>query len=234
MLRQLDNSIWVNEVPFKMIGINFGNRMTCIQLPDNNFWLHSPTRFDSEIHQKIMDLGNIKFLVTPSIMHNLFVMDWKKQNDNYQVLAPSKAKKVQADIALDHSTTEQLNELFKDEITCIPIHGMPMLQEYAFIHHASKTLILTDLAFNFGNQDSGWSKFFLKVYGAYNKFGPTITIRALIKDKLAFSESLQNINSQDFDRIIVSHGNVVESDGKNIFNNAFKQYLTQNRKVSVD
>jgi len=99
------------------------------------------------------------------------------------------------------------------------------LQEYAFIHHASKTLILTDLAFNFGKDVSGWSALFLKLYGAYGKFGPTFTIRALIKDKNAFSESLKKIVLHDFDRIIVSHGRIVESNGKPMFKTAFKKYL---------
>jgi len=226
MLRQLDSSLWVNEIPFKLLGINFGNRMTCIQLADHSLWLHSPTQFDQTTHQAIKAKGNIKYLVTPSLMHNLFVMDWKEQDLAYQVLAPAKTKKVQADLKFDEMPEEQINQLFNGEISCIPINGMPVLQEYAFIHHASKTLILTDLAFNFGKDVTAWTKIFLKMYGAYNKFGPTFTIRALIKDKNAFSESLKKVASQDFDRIIVSHGDIVESGGKTIFKQAFNKYLT--------
>ncbi len=94
-----------------------------------------------------------------------------------------------------------------------------------FIHHASKTLILTDLAFNFGTDVPLSTGIFLKLYGAYNKFCPTLTIRASIKDKGAFGKSLQRILAEDFDRIIVSHGNIIEKDGKNIFKQAFRKYL---------
>ncbi len=225
MLRQLDSSLWVDEVSFKRLGINFGNRMTCIQLADNNFWLHSPTKFDRTTHQEITTKGKIKYLVAPSLMHNLFVMDWKEQDIASQVLAPAQAKKLQADLKLDETSLEKIAQLFNSEISCIPINGLPVLQEYAFIHHASKTLILTDLAFNFGKNVTGWTKFFLKVYGAYDKFGPTLTIRVSIKDKHAFNESLKKIALQDFDRIIVSHGRIVESNGNIIFKEAFKKYL---------
>lgn len=225
MLRQLDASLWVNEVSFKLIGIDFGNRMTCVQLADNSFWLHSPTEFNHTTHQELNAKGQIKYLVTPSLMHNLFVMDWKKQDSSYQVLSPSRAKRVQPDIHLDEIPEENICKLFNDEITCIPIKGIPALQEYAFIHHASKTLILTDLAFNFGNDVTGWTKFFLKIYGVYNKFGPTLTIRALINDKKAFCDSIEKIASREFDRIIMSHGRIIESNGNTVFKEAFGKYL---------
>jgi len=225
MLRQLDSSLWVNEVSFKAVGIDFGNRMTCIQLEDQFFWLHSPTKFHQETYDEIKSKGQIKHLVTPSLMHNLFVMRWKKQDATSQVIAPSQAKKVHADIKLDDTSEDIIAQLFNNEISMIPINGMPMLQEYAFIHHASKTLILTDLAFNFGKNISGWPKLFMRLYGAYNKFGPTLTIRALIKDKKSFRESIKKIASQDFDRIIVSHGQVVDCNGNAVFKEAFKKGL---------
>jgi len=225
MLRQLDSTLWVNDVKFNLMGINFGNRMTCIRLSDNSMWLHSPTRFDKSTYEKIEHLGEIKHLITPSLMHNLFVMDWKKQQPNAQIMAPAHVKKVTADIHLDAQTIEIFNQLFDGEISCIPINGLPLLQEYAFIHHSSKSLILTDLAFNFGNKSSGWAKLFLTLYGAHNKFGPTITIRASIKDKAAFRHSIQEIVAKDFDRIIVSHGDIITHNGNEIFKQAFKKYL---------
>ena len=225
MLQQLDQVLWVDEVPFKLLGINFGNRMTCIQLRDKSFWLHSPNKIDRTTYEAIKTKGKIKYLVAPSLMHNLFVMDWKKQHTGAQVIAPSQAKKLQVDIKLDETSEDNVAQLFNDEISCIPINGMPVVQEYAFIHHISKTLVLTDLAFNFGKDVTGWAKIFLKAYGAYDKFGPTLTIRTLIKDKKAFSVSLRKVALEDFDRIIVSHGRIVENDGKVIFNEAFEKYL---------
>ncbi len=225
MLKQLDTSLWVDEVPFNAIGINFGNRMTCIQLSDNSFWLHSPNKFHQETHEEIKALGKIKYLVAPSLMHNLFIMDWKKKDPEAQVIAPARTKKVEADIKLDETSTQDINHLCNNEISCIPVNGIPVVKEYAFIHHATKTLILTDLVFNYGKEVTGWTRLFLMLYGANNKFGPTITIRTLIKDRNAFGKSLEEITRQKFDRIIMSHGNIVEGNGNAIFKDAFKKYL---------
>ena len=225
MLRQIDTRLWVNEVSFSLLGIDFGNRMSCIQLPDDSFCLHSPTKFDLDTYQSLAEKGSIKFLIAPSLMHNLFVMDWKAQNTESQILAPTAAKKLQVDQSLNELKQEQIKQLFQGDLGCVAIEGMPMLQEFAFIHHPSKTLILTDLAFNFAGKLPSWTALFLKLYGAYNKFGPTITIRALVKDKQAFAKSLTKILEYDFERIIVSHGEIVESGGKGIFEQAFARYL---------
>lgn len=225
MLRQLDSSLWVSEAPFTMLRINFGNRMTCLQLTDKSIWLHSPVAYREDLHKQIQVIGKIACLIAPSLMHNLYVMDWKQHETDCQVLAPSGAKKVQADITLDNAADEKIARASNGEIECIPIAGMPMLQEFAFIHKASGTLILTDLAFNFSTDVKGWTRFFLKMYGAYNKCGPTRTIRALIRDKDAFTESLRRIAARDFERINVSHGNIVERNGHAMFLQAFQQYL---------
>lgn len=201
--------------------------MTCIQLTNGDFWLHSPSRFEQATYDKIQAKGNVKYLVSPNLMHNLFIMDWKQKNVTSQVLASAQAKKVNPDIKLNETPEKELNQLFNNEITCLPINGLPFLQEYAFVHHASKTLIITDLAFNFGKDSKGLTKLMLTLYGAYGKFGPTITVRSLIKDKKAFSESLSKIALENFDRIILSHGNVVDTDGKAIFKKAFERYLTK-------
>ncbi len=225
MLRQLDSSLWVDEVSFSLFGVNFGNRMTCIQLSDNSFWIHSPTKFKQTTYEKIKAKGKIKYLITPNRVHNLFVMDWKSQAADALLLAPANTKKIHEDLTFEETPEEKIAELFDGEITCIPINGIPMLKEYAFIHHPSKTLILTDIAFNFGSDSRGWSTFFLRLYGAYNKFGPSISIRAIIKDKVILSASLNKIISHDFDRIIVSHGDIVENNGKKMFKDAFNKYL---------
>ncbi|MDH5230580.1 MAG: hypothetical protein OEZ58_17930 [Gammaproteobacteria bacterium] len=225
MLRQIDTGLWVDEVDFKLIGINFGNRMTCIKLNDGRWCLHSPNKFKAETYEQLSAMGVIHFLVAPSLMHNLFIMDWKNQQSSTQVLAPSSAKKLSADQSLDQLSSKELNNLFNKEITCVPIQGMPVLQEYAFIHHASRSLILTDLVFNFSSEVKGWAKLFLKLYGAYNKFGPTLTIRMLIKDKPAFKQSLEQILEHDFDRVIMSHGAIIETNGKHRLQQAFKKYL---------
>jgi hypothetical protein len=49
---------------------------------------------------------------------------------------------------------------------------------------------------------------------AYKSFGPSILERALIRDRTAARKSLEGILEWDFDRVIVAHGQVRESAGR--------------------
>ena len=91
---------------------------------------------------------------------------------------------------------------------------MPKLQEIVFFHHASRTLILTDLAFHIRNSDSWFTRLFMRLNGAYGHFGPSRIFRTLVKDRAALRSSLNRMQEWDFDRIIVAHGEVLEQGGK--------------------
>ena len=89
-----------------------------------------------------------------------------------------------------------------------------MLNELAFLHASSRTLILTDLAFNVRQPTSFVTRIFLRINGALDKFGPSRLARAFfMKDHAAVRSGIERILTWDFDRVIVSHGDVLESGG---------------------
>ena len=47
----------------------------------------------------------------------------------------------------------------------------------------------------------------------------------LLKDKSEFKKSIDYILEWDFERVIISHGKVIEKDGKEIFREAFRSLL---------
>ena len=79
---------------------------------------------------------------------------------------------------------------------------------------ASRTLILTDLAFNISAERFGGARLFYWLVGAGGRFGPHRIIRYGIRDRRAARASLERILEWDFDRVIVSHGDVLESGGR--------------------
>ena len=92
------------------------------------------------------------------------------------------------------------------------------MEEHAVFHRPSRTLIVADLLFNFGPHSPAWTRFLmLLAIGAKHDPGMSRPLRMAVKDKAAFRQSLATIESWDFDRIIVGHGDVVETDGKRRF-----------------
>lgn len=61
------------------------------------------------------------------------------------------------------------------------------------------------------------TRLFLRIHGAYGRFGPTRLVRLLLRDRAA----LARILGWDFDRIIVTHGDVLEHGGQEAVRAAF-------------
>ena len=100
------------------------------------------------------------------------------------------------------------------ELECIPMRGT-RIDESAFIHHASRTLILCDLAMNMEDVFTGLERRFMQWNKVGGRFGVTRLTRWMFTtDKRALVASYDRLFEQDFDRVIVNHGAVLEADGK--------------------
>ena len=83
------------------------------------------------------------------------------------------------------------------------------------MHVPSRTLILTELLFNFGDNEPLWTELLLRVaVGGEHHPGMSRPFRAGVKDETAFQTSMATILSWDFDRVIVGHGDVIDFDGQ--------------------
>ena len=221
VIKNVSENLWIVEHPLRLMGAQFGERMTIIRLRNGDLWLHSLVPFDDSLPAMLGKLGSVRHLVVPSCMHNLNSHEWQQAYPEAAVYAPASVSRVKSFISID----ERQSPAWEDEIAVVAIDGMPKVNEVVFVHLATGTLIITDLAFNIDNDINGWTTLFFKLYGALGKFGPTKLIRAMIKDEKAFASSLQKVMEYDFDRIILAHGSMIEQGGKQAFISAFNSYL---------
>jgi len=217
-MKALANNIWIVEKEFSFIGADFGNRMTVTRLPSGAILLHSPVEYSDEISNEIDSLGEVAFIVTPNNFHGLFVDQWIEKYSRVKHFTTKPDELVNS-----YALTEGIEEDLESAINVIKIEGMSKLNEFVFRHKESSTLILTDLAFNFDKDISLWSKLFFKLNGCYEKFGPSRLMKTMIDSPDKLIGSIARINELSFTRIIVSHGNVVELQAKQIFCSAFNE-----------
>ena len=93
--------------------------------------------------------------------------------------------------------------------------GAKKLDEWAFFHAPSRTLIVTDLAFNYPEVEHWWTRWFFTLTGALGKFGPTRILLSFVDDVAAAKESVAGMcRDWDFERVIVAHGEVREGDAR--------------------
>jgi len=204
--------------------------MTVIRLPDGGLFLHSPTKLDYETKAALDSLGPVRAIVAPSRAHHLFAGDYKKEwPDAKMHAAPGIGGEIndfrarlgaRRDLKFDSILGDQAHPDWAGAIGQHFFKGASFLNEIVFFHRASRTLIFTDLVFNLPADYDG-KNWFLKLRGTCGHFGPDRFIRLLIRDRAAARESIAKILSWDFDRVIVTHGDILESGGHAKIEEAF-------------
>ena len=189
--------------------------MTIIRLRDGRLILHSSIKLQQKDLDWLTSIGKPAFIIAPNTFHCSDAGWFAERYPDAELLVPkSKISYFQQlklnpkDLNLDFSAA------ISNEVKCIPMLGAK-IEEAALIHIPSATLILCDLAFNMGNVFSGLEKCIMSWNKVGGQFGPSrLTKFIFTKDKRALIESYKKLLNEKFDRIIVNHGDILESDGK--------------------
>lgn len=60
--------------PFTRLGIlPFGGRSTAVKLADGGVWLIASTPLTDATKKRLAELGEVKYIVGPDVVHNLFL-----------------------------------------------------------------------------------------------------------------------------------------------------------------
>jgi hypothetical protein len=215
--------LWVVEQPFKLpyVRVEIGTRMTCIRLRNGQLLLHSPVKLDPVLRRSLDALGEIGVVIAPNRLHHLFLAPYIASYPKARVYAAASLSKKRPDLRFDGELGDEPEEEWRGQIEQHLFCGAPALREVVFFHPATQTLILTDLVFNIPPQAAEKSPLFRWLWDV-GHFGPHRFVRRRgIRDRKAAQKSVRRILDWNFDRIIVSHGEVLENGGRDKFAAAF-------------
>ena len=220
-LTPLAPDLWVAMRPLRLPVGDLGTRMTVVRLPDGGLFLHSPIRLDDETRAALDAIGPVRAVVAPSKVHHFFVGPYRDAYPEAKLWAapglPEKRKDLRFDAELGDEAPPEWSSVLDQHL----FRGAPFMNEVAFFHRPSRTLILTDLAFNMVDPPAGLARLFCWIVGAKRSFGPHRIVRLGLRDRAAARASVERIAAWDFDRIIVAHGAVLESGDRTAFTTAF-------------
>ena len=221
MLRQIDRHLWVAEQPLKFFGLEVGTRMTVIKLSDDSIVLISPIEIDLEIQQQLGNIGTVRYIIAPNLFHYLYLAQAQKIYPQAQTIAPPGLADKQPDLKIDRVFTRDPVE-FDSELEFVRFEGFHVLippqiktlNEVVFYHPASKTLIITDSAFNFDRSFPLLTQLAARVLGSYGELKPYLLDKIASSDKQKLEQSIDEILAWDFQRVIMAHGTIVEDEAK--------------------
>lgn len=221
MLTPLADDLWELDAPLTVLGMALGHRMTVLRLSNGSLWIHSPVAHTPELAASLAKLGPIAHIIAPNAGHDTYLEGWFSACPSARFHGAEGFAKYRPDLKFTHTLGDQPDLAWTGIVDQHVIRGMPRVNEVAFYHRASRTLILTDLVFNLGPEMPRLSRVLLRLNDCYCKFGPSRFFRAFIRDRAAFRTSLDHILAWDFDRIIVSHGRNLDTGGKEALRAAF-------------
>lgn len=213
-MRQLQENLWVVDRPLRFGGIEIGTRMSVVRLRDGSLFLHSPVRLDDALRAALLQLGSPRYAVAPNRFHHLFVGDYRAAFPEVQLFAAPGLPQKRSDLRFDAGLTDTPPAAWADQLEQVFFQGLPIMNEVVFCHRASRTLLTCDLAFNIGPEAPLATRLGFRLVGGYDRFGPSLVEKLLIRDRAAARASLERILAWDFDRVVVTHGKVLESGGR--------------------
>jgi hypothetical protein len=213
-MQQLHSDIWVADSPLRFLGLEIGARMTVVRLPGPRLLLHSPVAPTAELVREVEALGPVAYLVAPNRFHHLSLGEWQRAcPEALAYVAPGLDKK-RPDLKIAGVLTDEPEPGWAGTVDQVLVSGFPLANEVVFFHRPSNTLVATDLAFNVGSSSPPLTRIAFRLSRAYGRLSPTLLERLFVRDRPAFRRSLERIFEWPFERVVVAHGQVSETGGR--------------------
>jgi Domain of unknown function (DUF4336) len=232
MLQEIDSDLWTAEQPFYYLGLGVGTRMTVIRLVNRELVVISPIQVNEETLYQLDQLGAVRHIIAPNLYHHLFVSKFKEIYPNAILWAAPELSAKRPDLSIDReikgaggSLWTGLEYLLFEGFRTLSLNGFDDLNECVFLHRASRTLILTDTAFHFDETFPLVTQLTTRVLGGYKKLSPSILERIASRDKDQVRQSVKNVLAWDFERVIMAHGRMIESNGKQQFADGYRNFF---------
>jgi uncharacterized protein DUF4336 len=215
VLRTLAPEIWVAEAPLRWLGVELGRRMTVIRLSSGELLVHSPAELTPGLRGALDELGDVRFVVPASRFHgHLYMEQYSEAYPQVELFAAPGLERRRKDLSFQGLLGNEVDPRWREDVDHVLFGGSRFLTEVEFLHRPSGSLILGDVCMNLGPDRPLLSRAFVCLDGVYQRFAMPRTIRLTVRNKRSARLSLERMLEWEFDRVVVGHGDVVESGGR--------------------
>jgi len=219
-LQRLDDAIWVAAAPQRFLGLHLGTRMTLVRRPDGGLIVHSPIRLDDALRGEVEALGPVRCVIAPNRYHHLYAGEWAAAFPDARLVGAQGLEKKRKDLRFAAMLGDEPDACWADTLQQVVVRGS-LLGETVFFHAPSRTLVSADLVENFTTSDHWPTRWYLKASGIHGKPGVGITLRPMYRDHAQTRAALERVLAWDFDRIVLAHGDVIETNGPEVLRESY-------------
>jgi hypothetical protein len=212
-LRSIGPEIWARDGDWN--GTVFGRRLTLCRLADGRLVVHNAFRLREEDYAELASLGKVAYILVPNRFHASEAADFQRRFPEAEIIASPAAKRTLRKTKARVASWLPEGWQPRGEMPVFAISGLRGLGEFVFLHRASRSLIVTDLVFHMLEVKRATDRSFLRLNDIYGKFGPSRVFKLLFtRDEAAMLASVVPVLREEFDRVVMNHGVILESGGK--------------------
>ncbi len=224
-LLEFGPDIWIGEgpvVPF-IAGFPYPTRMAAIRLSDGGLFVWSPVALTPALRSEVDALGPVRCLVSPNLLHHLFLGEWKAAYPQARLFASPGLRKRRKDIPFDADLGDAPDPIWAAEIDQVLVRGSFMMTEAVFFHRESRTAIFADLIENLPRGwFEGWRGLLARLDGIVAPHpGAPREWRASFLDRRVARLALRRILAWPIERVLIAHGEPARADGAAFVRRAF-------------
>ncbi len=224
--------IWLKKYAVHYAGCDFFGRATFIRLSSGDVLVHSPCPVDDALTTQLREIGPLSHIIAPGSYHYFHVSAWQDAFPDATTWICPGVERKSPDLEFDWLLSDHSPETWASEIDQILVRGNRFIWEVAFLDKPSKTLVLTDLVENIGEQTQGTNwviKLWWKaVMDMWDKPKPAPEYQMGWSHKASARRSLERILEWDFERVVIAHGENLDSGVKEVLRQAWARPLAFN------
>ena len=224
---QVAPDLWSLERRLRMPGgPGLSARTTIIRLGSGGLLVASPPPVEVGGLEHLDRLGVVEEVLVPNSFHYLNTREFMARYPSACLrLAPGLHRRVPG-LPPGDELTDQLPLSWRGAVEHAILGPVRGLSEVALFHRPSATLVLTDLAFHVVTFEGRLDRAFWKLAGIPSGFGPSRTARLLLlRDRNVAAAFLERVLAWSFQRVVVAHGEPLESCTADVFRRAFAPHL---------
>jgi hypothetical protein len=221
-MKSIAPDLWAVETPLRFRGIEVGRRMTVVRLASGSLLIHSPAPLSVELRESLGQLGDVRFVVPASSMHgHLFMEEYQAAYPAAELFSAPGLDRKRKDLAFAGLLGSAPDPAWSQDLDQAAVLGHRFVTELVFLHRPTGTLIVGDLCFRIGESAPRPMRAVARAAGTYHRARPTPMFRVGLRNRIAARRSLDRVLGWDFDRIVLGHGEPIETGGPNALRDAY-------------
>lgn len=224
---QIASRLWALDRRLRMPGgAILPTRTTIIVLSDGGLLVVSPPSVQAGGLKALDTIGRVRHVLVPNSYHHLNAVGFMALYPEASFwAAPALFSRVPG-LPPGIEVEEPAPAAWRDAVEVAILRPTQEVSEVALFHRETRTLVLTDLAFNMVRFSGTTQRLLWRLSGVPASFGPSRTARMLLlRDTSSATPFLERVAAWPFERIVVAHGDAVEVDARGTFRRAFAAYL---------